>query len=72
MHAVGYEKDDDKTTRLFLLDPGGDYIHGRKRWNAEIQVNRERKNQFSYISSMDGIKSKSYVELDDILILSRL
>lgn len=72
MLAVGYEKDDDKITRLFLLDPGGDYIHGRKRWNAEIQVNKERKNPFSYISSTDGIKSKSYVELDDILILSRL
>lgn len=70
MLAVGFEKENGEISKLLCLDPDGDYIHGRKRWNASIDIKKGRKNPFIYLSNLEGIKSKYYVELDDILILS--
>lgn len=70
MLAIGFEKENGEITKLLCLDPDGDYIHGRKRWNASIEIKKGRKNPFVYISTLEGIKLKSYVELDDILIIS--
>ncbi len=70
MLAVGYEKENGEISKLLCLDPEGDYIHGRKRWNASIDIKKGRKNPFIYLSTLEGIKSKCYVELDDIIILS--
>lgn len=72
MLVVGYEKEKDTITRLFCLDPSGDYIHGNKRWNASIDIKKERKNPFAYISSLEGEKLKRFVSLADIMILTKL
>ena len=72
MLAVGYEKEEDEVSRVFCLDPSGDYIHGRKRWNAIIDVNMTRKNVFIYESVLEGKKQRPFVDLDDILILRKI
>lgn len=72
MLAVGYEKNGDDITRLFLLDPSGDYINVKKRWNAVIEVNNTRKRPFRYITVSEGILDSHNVDLDDILIIRRL
>lgn len=72
MLAVGYEKEEDEVSRVFCLDPSSDYIHGRKRWNAIIDVNMTRKNVFIYESVLEGIKQRPFVDLDDILILRKI
>lgn len=72
MLAVGYEKENGNVTRVFCLDPSGDYIRGRQRWNATINVNKNRKNMFIYQSVFEGEKSNQYVDLDDILIIRML
>ena len=70
--AVGYEKNNDEINRIFCLDPSGDYIHGRQRWNATIDVNTKRKNIYIYESVIEGEKCRSFVDLNDILILRKL
>ena len=72
MLAVGYEKIENNITRILCLDPSGNYIHGKKRWNATINIDSERKRPFRYESVLEGNLSNSYVELDDILIISKL
>lgn len=72
MLAIGYEKEGNEITRVFCLDPSGNYIHSRKRWNAIIDIKRERKNSFAFHSFDEGIPYKTYVELTDILLLKRL
>ena len=72
MLAVGYEKENENVTRVFCLDPSGDYIRGRQRWNATIDVNINRKNMFIYQSVLEGEKRNQYVDLDDILIIRML
>lgn len=72
MLAIGYEKENDDVTRLFCLDPSGDYINGGYRWNATIDINTNRKNIFSYQSVLEGKKSSQFVDLDDILIIREL
>lgn len=73
MLAVGYEKINDRITRLFCLDPSGDYILTRKRWNATIETDEDRRKPFTYKSTIEGVKDDcSLVRLNDILILSRL
>ena len=72
MLAVGYEKDCNDITRLFLLDPSGDYINVKKRWNAVIEISNTRKRPFKYNTVMEGIPDSQSVNLDDILIIRRL
>jgi hypothetical protein len=72
MLAVGYEKEEGEVTRVFCLDPSGDYIRGHRRWNATIRVNTKRKNVFAYQSVIEGEKCSQYVDLDDILIIRKL
>lgn len=71
MLAVGYETQDDVPSRILCLDPSGDYIRGRKRWNAEIGLSQGRKT-VSYSTVAEGIPSISFVHLDDILILTKV
>lgn len=71
MLAVGYEKEKGEVTRIFCFDPSGDYIRGRRRWNATINVNTKRKNVFAYQSVLEGEKCSQYVDLDDILIIRK-
>ena len=72
MLAIGYEIDKEEVKRVFCLDPSGDYILGRQRWNATIDVNTKRKNIFAYQSILEGEKRKSFIDLDDILIIRTL
>ena len=72
MLAIGYEKDGDDITRVFLLDPSGDYINVKKRWNAVIEVSKTRKRPFKYNTVTEGIRDSQFVDLDDILIIRRL
>ena len=72
MLAIGYEKENENVKRVLCLDPSGDYIRGRQRWNATIDVNMKRKNVFIYQSVLEGEKSNQYVDLDDILIIRML
>ena len=72
MLAIGYEKDGDDITRVFLLDPSGDYINVKKRWNAVIEVSKTRKRPFKYNTVTEGIPDSQFVDLDDILIIRRL
>jgi len=72
MLAVGYEKVGDDITRVFLLDPSGDYINVKKRWNAVIEVSKTRKRPFKYNTVTEGIPDSQFVDLDDILIIRRL
>ena len=69
MLAVGYEENDKgDVSRILCLDPYGDYIHGRKRWNAEIQITPK---QYRLTSIWDGIKITKIVTLDDVIIITK-
>lgn len=72
MVAVGYKRENDEISRLLCLDPSGDYIHGHKRWNSIIDISKKRKHPFVLHSSDEGISYKSYVELSDILLITKL
>ena len=69
MLAIGYEKEGEKITKILCLDPSGDYIHGRRRWNAEITINNNYKGD--YCSVIEGKKEVCGVDLEDILIITK-
>lgn len=70
MLAVGYEANDKgKMNKILCLDPSGDYIHGRKRWNTEIQITPK---QYRLSSVWEGRKvSNKKVYLDDVIIITK-
>lgn len=70
MLAVGYETADGVASKILCLDPSGDYIHGRKRWNAEIALFHGKKT-VSYSTVSEGIPDVISVRLNDILILTK-
>ncbi len=70
MLAIGYENDGEDIKRIMCLDPDGGYIHGQKRWNATIDV--LSANRFNYTSDFEGISRKDTVQLEDVLILSKI
>lgn len=69
MLAIGYEDDEEGTVKKILcLDPAGDYIHGRKRWNAEIQVTPK---QYRLSTIWYGVKTTKVVTLDDVIFITK-
>ncbi len=68
MLAVGYETAAGVPSKILCLDPSGDYIHGRKRWNTEIDL-YEGKKTMSYRSVIEGLPFEDKVHLEDIIIL---
>lgn len=43
MLAIGYEiNEKNEVLKILCLDPSGNYIHGRKRWNAEVIITSKR------------------------------
>lgn len=69
MLAIGYEKEGEKITKILCLDPSGDYIHGRRRWNAEVVIMNNFKGEYKTI--YEGKKDVSKVDLEDILIITK-
>ena len=69
MLAIGYEKEDGQTTKILCLDPSGDYIHGRRRWNSEVAIKNNFRGEYSTI--LEGKKDDSIVDLEDILIITK-
>ena len=70
MLAVGYEATAGTPSKILCLDPSGDYIHGRKRWNTEIDL-CEGKKTMLYRSVIEGLPFESKVHLEDIIILTK-
>ncbi len=69
MLAIGYEEDDrGNVSKILCLDPSGDYIHGRKRWNAEIKITPK---QYRLTSIWRGKEITTVVTLDDVLIITK-
>ena len=69
MLAIGYEENDrGLVSKILCLDPSGDYIHGRKRWNSEIQITPK---QYRLSTEWDGIATIKIVTLEDVLIITK-
>lgn len=69
MLAIGYEEDDKRNvSKILCLDPSGDYIHGRKRWNAEIQITPK---QYRLSTVWSGLKTTKIVTLEDVIIITK-
>ena len=71
MLAIGYEENDKgDVSKILCLDPSGDYIHGRKRWNAEIRITPK---QYRLYTVWEGIKPTNIkvVTLDDVIIINK-
>ena len=69
MLAIGYELNDrGGIYKILCLDPSGDYIHGRKRWNAEIQITPK---QYRLTTVWNGLSTTKNVTLDDVLIITK-
>ena len=69
MLAVGYEENDKgDVSKILCLDPGGDYVHGRKRWNAEIQI---LPKQYRLSTVWRGLKTTKIVTLGDVIIITK-
>lgn len=69
MLAIGYEEDDKRNvSKILCLDPSGDYIHGRKRWNAEIQITPK---QYRLSTVWIGLKTTKIVTLEDVIIITK-
>ena len=67
MLAIGYEEDDKgNVSKILCLDPSGDYIHGRKRWNAKIQITPK---QYRLTTVWSGLKTTKIVTLEDVIII---
>ena len=55
--------------KILCLDPSGDYIHGRKRWNTEIQITPK---QYRLSSVWEGKKVlNKIIYLDDVIIITK-
>ena len=70
MLAIGYEENDrGLVSKILCLDPSGDYIHGRKRWNSEIQITPK---QYRLSTEWDGKSiTNKIVTLEDVLIITK-
>lgn len=69
MLAIGYEENDGgEICKILCLDPGGDYIHGRKRWNAEIKITPK---QYRLQTVWNGLSTTKIITLDDVLIITK-
>ena len=70
MLAIGYEENDrGLVSKILCLDPSGDYIHGRKRWNSEIQITPK---QYRLSTIWDGAKiTNKIVTLEDVLFITK-
>ena len=69
MLAIGYEENDNGlVSKILCLDPSGDYIHGRKRWNSEIQITPK---QYRLSTDWDGVATNKIVTLEDVLIITK-
>lgn len=69
MLAIGYEGNAmGDVDKILCLDPSGDYIHGRRRWNAEIKITPK---QYRLSTVWDGIKTTKVVTLDDVIIIKK-
>ena len=69
MLAIGYEENDGgEICKILCLDPGGDYIRGRKRWNAEIKITPK---QYRLQTVWNGLSTTKLVTLDDVLIITK-
>ncbi len=70
MLAIGYEENDrGLVSKILCLDPSGDYIHGRKRWNSEIQIT---PRQYRLSTVWDGVKIRNkIVTLEDVLVITK-
>jgi hypothetical protein len=72
MLAVGVEEDGGEVTKILCLDPSGDYMnHTNKRWNSEIQIIRNGRTSFKYISKIEGDWAEENTRLCDVLIISK-
>ncbi len=70
MLAIGYEENDEgKMCKILCLDPSGDYINGRRRWNAEIQITPK---QYRLSTVWEGRRvSNKIVFLEDVIIITK-
>lgn len=69
MLAIGYEENEKgNVSKILCLDPAGDYIHGRKRWNAEIQITPK---QYKLKTVWSGIKTTKIVTLEDVIVITK-
>ena len=69
MLAIGYEENErGDVSRILCLDPSGDYIHERKRWNAEIKITPK---QYRLQTVWDGKNTTKIVILEDVLIITK-
>lgn len=69
MLAIGYEiNEKNEVLKILCLDPSGNYIHGRKRWNAEVIITSKR---FKLQTDWSGLPIRKYVNLEDVLIIEK-
>ena len=69
MLAIGYEiNEKNEVLKILCLDPSGNYIHGRKRWNAEVIITSKR---FKHQTDWSGLPIRKYVNLEDVLIIEK-
>lgn len=69
MLAIGYEENErGEADKILCLDPAGDYIHGRKRWNAEIQITPK---QYRLNTVWNGLKTMKIVLLGDVIVITK-
>lgn len=71
MLAIGIEEDGGKVTKILCLDPSGDYVTGRRRWNAEIDIANGSRGVYTYSSVIEGRPTCERTRLDDVLIISK-
>ena len=71
---IARPENNDTVTKILCLDPSGDYMnHTNKRWNSEIQIIRDRRTSFKYVSRVGGLppKDNDYTRLNDVLIITK-
>lgn len=71
MLAIGIEEESNCTTKILCLDPSGDYITGRRRWNAEIDIANGNRGLYTYTSVIEGKPTCERTRLDDVLIIRK-
>jgi hypothetical protein len=71
MLAIGIEEEGDKVTKILCLDPSGDYVTGRRRWNAEIDIANGSRGLYTYSSVIEGRPACERTRIDDVLIISK-
>ena len=72
MLAVGIEEENGVVTKILCLDPSGDYMnHTNKRWNSEIQIIRDGRTSFKYVSKIEGNWTEENTRLWDVLVIRK-